>query len=314
MDIENEIETTETELFDNPEAVVEAIESKELSFSKVPKERRDEVRGLVIKKALDKAIEEENSEMEFALKNGYSPEILFGGKKKNGSPITFKTPEEFNKTIRENSPVLNERLKTMAKELEESRREARKATELAKMNFERSLNQDEQSIDAKLREARDNGDFDTYDDLLIKKADLIKGKERLKEYEPEVKVQTEVQPEVKEWGARNQWFWSDNQMKQWAIGQEDLLRATRPDLDLSGRLELITQTAKISFADRFPVEKKGADVLPSRNSGSMSVGKKTELTFSQLPENEKSQARQMIRQKVFKDETDFMKDYNKLIK
>lgn len=309
------VEETHQEIndFDDTDLVVQALEEKKLNFSRVPKEKRDIIKKSVIQKALEEAEEAGDDEKSFALRNGWSPESLYGGKNKDGTPRPFRDYKEFNATIRENSPVLNERLKNNAKEMEEMRKEMRKLSEIAKMNFERSLKGEEQSIDAQIKEARDYGDFDRYDALITKKQELQNNTLRLKEYEPAPEpIQTEVQPEVKEWGARNQWFWSDNQMKQFAVAQEDILKATRPELNLSQRLELITKSVEISFPDRFPSKVTKPAVLPARTAGNFSANKKVEVGFSSLPDIEKTQARQMIRQGVFKDESDFMKSYNKL--
>jgi hypothetical protein len=303
----------EIDNFDDVDLVVQALEEKKLNFSKVPREKRDTIKKFVVNKALEEAEENGDDEKAFALRNGWSPETLYGGKNKDGSARPFKDYKEFNATIRENSPVLNERLKTLAKEMEEMKRENQKLMQISKMTFERSLKSDEQSLDAQIKEAREYGDFDRYDSLIAKKQELQSNTLRLKEYEPEpAPVQTEVQPEVKEWGARNQWFWSDNQMKQFAIAQEDILRNTRPELNLSERLELITKSAEISFPDRFAPKVTKPAVLPARTAGNFSANKKVEVGFSSLPDIEKTQARQMIRQGVFKDESDFMKSYNKL--
>jgi len=303
----------EIENFDDVDLVVQALEEKKLNFSKVPKEKRDTIKKFVVNKALEDAEESGDDEKAFALRNGWSPESLYGGKNKDGSPRPFKDYKEFNATIRDNSPVLNERLRTNAKEMEEMRKEMKKLSEIAKMNFERSLKGEEQSLDAQIKEAREYGDFDRYDALITKRQELQSNTLRLKEYEPEPEpVQPEVQPEVKEWGARNQWFWTDNQMKQFAIAQEDILRTTRPELNLSERLELITKSAEISFPARFAPKITKPAVLPARTAGNFSANKKVEVGFSSLPDAERSQARQMIRSGVFKDESDFMKSYNKL--
>lgn len=313
--VEQPIEEVHQEIdnFDDVDFVAQALEEKKLSFTKVPREKRDAIKKFVVQKSLEDAEEAGDDEKVFALRNGWSPESLYGGKNKDGSVRPFRDYKEFNATIRENSPVLNERLKTFAKENEEMRKEIRKLSEMSKMNFERSIKGEEQSLEAQIKEARDYGDFDRYDALQLKKQELQGNTLRLKEYEPTPSpVQTEVQPEVKEWGARNQWFWADNQMKQFAIAQEDILRTTRPDLNLSERLELITRSAEISFPEKFPVKATRPTVLPARTAGNFSGNKKVEIGFSSLPEGEKTQARQMIRQGVFKDEGDFMKSYNKL--
>jgi hypothetical protein len=315
QNVEQSIEQEHQEIsnFDDVDSVVQALEEKRLNFSKVPRERRDLIKKFVVNKALEEAEESGDDEKSFALRNGWSPESLYGGKNKDGSPRPFKDYKEFNATIRDNSPVLNERLRTNAKEMEEMRKEVKKFSEIAKMNFERSLKGEEQTIDAQIKEARDYGDFDRYDSLMVKKQELQNNTLRLKQYEPEpTPVQTEVQPEVKEWGARNQWFWADKQMNQFAIAQEDILRATRPELNLSERLELITKSAEVSFPDKFSAKLVRPTVLPARTAGNFSGNKKVESTFSSLPDVEKVQARQMIRQNIFKDEADFMKSYNKL--
>lgn len=315
QNVEQSIEQEHQEIsnFDDVDSVVQALEEKRLNFSKVPRERRDLIKKFVVNKALEEAEESGDDEKSFALRNGWSPESLYGGKNKDGSPRPFKDYKEFNATIRDNSPVLNERLRTNAREMEEMRKEVKKFSEIAKMNFERSLKGEEQTIDAQIKEARDYGDFDRYDSLMTKKQELQNSTLRLKQYEPEpAPVQTEVQPEVKEWGARNQWFWADKQMNQFAIAQEDILRAARPELNLSERLELITKSAEVSFPDKFSAKLVRPTVLPAKTAGNFSGNKKVESTFSSLPDVEKVQARQMIRQNIFKDEADFMKSYNKL--
>jgi len=314
--VEQPIEQEHQEInnFDDIDLVVQALEEKKLNFSKVPREKRDIIKKTVVSRALEDAEESGDDEKAFALRNGWSPESLYGGKNKDGTPRPFKDYKEFNATIRENSPVLNERLKAMSREMEEVKRESQKLLQISKMNFERSLKGEEQTLEAQIKEARDYGDFDRYDALIAKKQELQSSTLRLKEYEAPVEpvVPAEVQPEVKEWGAKNQWFWTDNQMKDFAIAQEDILRRTRPDLNLSERLELITKSAEISFPDRFAPKVTKPAVLPARNAGNFSANKKVELGFSSLPDGEKTQARQMIRQGVFKDEADFMKSYNKL--
>ncbi len=305
----------EIENFDDVDSVVQALEEKKINFSKVPREKRDVIKKFVVNKALEEAEESGDDEKSFALHNGWSPETLYGGKNKDGTERPFKDYKEFNATIRQNSPVLNERLKSISKEMEEMKRENQKLMQISKMNFERSLKGEEQTLDAQIKEAREYSDFDRYDALIAKKHELQNNTLRLKEYEPApmpAPVQPEVQPEVKEWGTRNSWFWTDDSMKQFAVAQEDILRNTRPDLNLSERLELITRSVEMTFPNKFPVKQIRPTVLPAKNSGSFSGNKKTEVGFSSLPETEKNQARQMIRQGVFKNESDFMKTYNQI--
>jgi len=298
--------------FNDADAVVKALQDEQINFSKVPKAQREVIRRAFIQKELELAYEEGNEEKAAALRNNWAPKSVYGGKKADGSERPFRDYEEFNRIIRENAPVQNERLRTFSKEMEEMRRENRKLLEMSQMSFERSISNDERSIESQIREARENGDFDSYDALMIRKQELQQGKLYLKEDKPP--VQTEVPYEVKEWGARNQWFRTDQQMTQWAVAQEDILQETRPDLNRSQRLELISKSAKISFPDRFPEENTKATVSSSRTSGSFSPNRKVEFGFSNLPEVEKLQARQMIRNGVFKDESDFIKSYNQLKK
>lgn len=318
-EIENieEIESPEVEITEETQEIsLEAVKSGEVEFRKLPKE--DKLR--ITREARENLEDEQDKE---AWDMGWRSPEFFAGKNRDGSDRDFIDSKAFLEKIEQNAPVQNERLKTLRereaqkdREMDELRAEVRKANEIAKMNFERSLKGEEQSIEARLQEARDLGDFDTYDSLLIEKSEIAKGKARLQEYEPEepkAPVQTEVQPEVKEWGARNQWFYTNESMKSFAIAQEDVLRSSRPDLNLSQRLEIITKQARVTFPDSFPNESARPAVLTSRKSGSLSLNKKEQAGFSTLPEGEKKQAYQMIKQGVFKNESDFMKSYNSII-
>lgn len=306
----------EIDNFDDVDSVVQALEEKKLNFSKVPKEKRDTIKKFVVNKALEDAEENGDDEKAFALRNGWSPETLYGGKNKDGSPRPFKDYKEFNATIRDNSPVLNERLRTNAKEMEEMRKEMKKLSEIAKMNFERSLKGEEQSLDAQIKEAREYGDFDRYDSLMIKKQELQNNTLRLKEYEPKpVHVQQEpnldpqTQNDLTNWGAKNQWYYTDVEMQNYAKEQAGILNRNYPNLSFPERLEKVTSLTKTFFSDRFPATPTRPSVLPARTAGNFSINKKVAFTFSQLPEVEKVQAKEMIRKGAFKNEADFMKTY-----
>lgn len=312
------IEYIEPEIHEEQSEIsLEAMREGKIHFAKLPKEEK--VR--LSREARDQL---EDEDMKEAWDMGWRSQEFFGGKAKDGSTREFIDHKGFLEKISNNAPVQNERIRALReresqkdKELEEMRLEVRRATELAKMNFERSLNNDEQSLDAQIQEARDYNDFEAYDALKAKKLELNQGRLKLKQYEPEVNqapaLDPQVQSDLEIWGAKNIWYHSDFEMQNYAKQQAEILNRNYPNIPFKERLDKVTELTKAFFPERFnqPIR---PSVLPTKNSGTFTSGKKSELTFAQLSDTEKSQARQMIRAKVFKNETDFMKGYNEIIK
>lgn len=310
--LEPEIQEEQTEIS------LEAMREGKVQFSKLSKEEK-------IRLTREAREQLEDEEMKEAWDMGWRSQEFFGGKAKDGSSREFIDHKTFLEKISNNVPIQNERIRTLReresqkdKELEEMRREVKKANELAKMNFERSLKNDEQILDAQIREAKEYGDFDRYDALNLKKQELIEGRLKLKEYEPEIEqiptIDPQIQTDLENWGAKNIWYYSDLEMQNYAKQQAEILNKNYPNIPFKDRLDKITELTKAFFPERFPQQPSKPLVLSSRNAGTFSSNKKTELTFSQLPDIEKDQARKMIRTGVFKDENDFMKSYNQIIK
>ncbi len=316
--LEEEIEETVESESTEPEhdgPTLQAMKDGEIVYSRLDKE--DKIR---LTREARESLEDE--EMKTAWDMGWRSSEFFAGKNRDGSEREFIDHKQFLDKIEKNAPVKNERIRTLReRDAEKDRRieqlqdEVRKAVEIAKMTQDRFISSDEDRLNAQIQEAKDNLDFDAYEALQAKKLKLEGSKEKLRSYEEpkaEEPVQTEVQPEVREWGARNNWFYTDQPMRDFAIRQEDILRETRPDLDLSERLEIVTQSAKISFPDKFEEAPRKQLVLPSKNSGNFAKPKAAAKGFSSLPDRERMQANQMIRKGVFKNEADFMESYNKL--
>jgi hypothetical protein len=310
--LDQHIETPEAEVAD---ISLDAMRQGKIQFNKLPKEEK-------VRLTREAREELEDEEAKEAWDMGWRSQEFFGGKGKDGSVREFIDHKAFLEKISQNAPVQNERLKTLRereaqkdREMEQLKLEVRKANELAKMNFERSLQNDEQSLDAQIKEAREYGDFERYDTLNAKKLELQSKTLRLKDYEipKEPTLSPDVQAELEIWGSKNTWYEQDLEMQNYAKAQADIIIRAYPNLPLAQRLEKVTTLTKAFFPDRFPQEVTRATVLPGKNAGTFSSNKKSELTFSQLSDNEKQQARQMIRSGVFKNETDFMSGYNKII-
>lgn len=310
--LDQHIETPEVEI---PEISLDAMREGKIQFNKLPKE--DKVR--LTREARE---ELQDTEAKEAWDMGWRSQEFFGGKGKDGSTREFIDHKAFLEKISQNAPVQNERLKTLRerevqkdREMEQLKLEVRQANELAKMNFERSLQNDEQSLDAQIKEAREYGDFDRYDALNAKKLELQSKTLRLKDYEipKEATLSPDVQAELEIWGSKNTWYEQDLEMQNYAKAQADILIRAYPNLPLAQRLEKVTTLTKAFFPERFPQDVTRAAVLPAKNAGVFSSNKKTELTFSQLSDFDKQQARSMIRNGTFKNEADFMSGYNKII-
>jgi hypothetical protein len=310
--LDQHIEMPEVEI---PEISLDAMREGKIQFNKLPKE--DKVR--LTREARE---ELQDTEAKEAWDMGWRSQEFFGGKGKDGSTREFIDHKAFLEKISQNAPVQNERLKTLRerevqkdREMEQLKLEVRQANELAKMNFERSLQNDEQSLDAQIKEAREYGDFDRYDALNAKKLELQSKTLRLKDYEipKEATLSPDVQAELEIWGSKNVWYEQDLEMQNYAKAQADILIRAYPNLPLAQRLEKVTTLTKAFFPERFPQDVTRAAVLSSKNAGNFSSNKKTELTFSQLSDFDKQQARSMIRNGTFKNEADFMSGYNKII-
>lgn len=310
--LDQHIEAPEVEI---PEISLDAMREGKIQFNKLPKE--DKVR--LTREARE---ELQDTEAKEAWDMGWRSQEFFGGKGKDGSTREFIDHKAFLEKISQNAPVQNERLKTLRerevqkdREMEQLKLEVRQANELAKMNFERSLQNDEQSLDAQIKEAREYGDFDRYDALNAKKLELQSKTLRLKDYEipKEAILSPDIQAELEIWGSKNTWYEQDLEMQNYAKAQADILIRAYPNLPLAQRLEKVTTLTKAFFPERFPQDVTRAAVLPAKNAGVFSSNKKTELTFSQLSDFDKQQARSMIRNGTFKNEADFMSGYNKII-
>jgi hypothetical protein len=310
--LDQHIEAPEVEI---PEISLDAMREGKIQFNKLPKE--DKVR--LTREARE---ELQDTEAKEAWDMGWRSQEFFGGKGKDGSTREFIDHKAFLEKISQNAPVQNERLKTLRerevqkdREMEQLKLEVRQANELAKMNFERSLQNDEQSLDAQIKEAREYGDFDRYDALNAKKLELQSKTLRLKDYEipKEATLSPDIQAELEIWGSKNTWYEQDLEMQNYAKAQADILIRAYPNLPLAQRLEKVTTLTKAFFPERFPQDVTRAAVLPAKNAGVFSSNKKTELTFSQLSDFDKQQARSMIRNGTFKNEADFMSGYNKII-
>jgi hypothetical protein len=222
--------------------------------------------------------------------------------------------------VNEVAPVQNERIRSLSKEkedlrkaLEEQKAEMRKILEIQKMAQERTILSEEEKIQQELKDAEEFGDVGKYKAAEARRQILEQNKLKLKSFEekpaePEI---PEVPREVMEWGARNPWYYTNREVQQYCIGQDNLLAQSRPDLSLSERLELVSEAARLTFPHMIPSAPTKPTVLPSRSAGTFSKPKTPSVSYDSLSELEKGQMQAAIRQGVFKDKAEAMKlSYN----
>jgi hypothetical protein len=262
----------------------------------------------------------EEGAKEVADTQGWKPEhFLKGQKDRDGNPKKFKDWKEFAQETREKLPVLNERLKHSTKEkLEADEKIARLETQIANMSklqrlqAERELKKDKSSIDQEMQEAFDNGDREKFVAAEKRKAQVESEEKILKEFEPQQAPRPIIKaPEVLLFEANNPWFGQDKVMTAYARQRSGELMSEFPNATLSQNLQMVEDEMKVEFADKFSksTNSPAPAVESARNSGRLTMGSNSEISFDELPADERGRAEEMIRLKMT-TKADFVKGYN----
>lgn len=250
---------------------------------------------------------------------GWKPKHFFLGKRKDGSEKEYKDWKEFDKEGKEKLPVLNERLKHTTKEKLEAdekiaRLEAQIAnmTKLQRMQAEREIKKDKNNIDAEIDEAFESGDKKRFAEAQERKAQIESEEKILKEFEPQqAKPAPILAPELILFKANNPWFEQDRVLTLYAKQLDSELSREYPNISLSQRFKMVEDDIRVNFADKFnkPNNPTPPAVESGKNGGRLTLDRDSEITFEQLPEDERNRAERMIRQKIT-TKADFMKGYN----
>ena len=250
---------------------------------------------------------------------GWKPQHFFLGKRRDGTVKEYKDWKEFDKEGREKLPVLNERLKHSTKEkLEADEKIARLETQIANMTklqrlqAEREIKKDKSSIDAEIREARETGDIERFAAAQERKTQVESEEKVLKEFEPQQAQRPSIKsPEVLLFEASNPWFRQDKVMTAYARQRSGELAHQFPNATLSQNLQMVEDEMKVEFADKFfkPNNSPAPAVESGRSSGRLTMDNNSEISFDQLPEEERNRVERMVKLKLT-TKADFMKGYN----
>lgn len=291
--------------------------SKEETVNKnidVKEEIREEKseRKAPLRERLEKSYQGLNDTEKQAWSQGWRPEEFFVGKNKDGSDKKFINAEDFLNKSKDALPVANERLKELAKELEETKKIAKEAQERIFKAEEKGYQKALAEIELKQKQAVELGDVEEFSKLKEEEKNLINTK-FTKEVSQNETVQekvveqtmTNTQPTqsilspydqqiLQNWVSKNSWMKTDERLAAYAIASEKKLLNEKPYLSLNERLELVEEEVKEVFYNKFQTEKHSPILFESSNGG---FGNSTpkEKTYSNLPESIKNQCETLIK-------------------
>jgi hypothetical protein len=296
--------------FESVEEIKKNLEVAE-SETKSEEESNDIVnKKIPLSERLDNAYQKLDDTERQAWSEGWRPEEFFGGKNKDGSTREFINAEEFLKRREKVLPMANDRLREMAKELEETKKIAREAQERILKAEEKGYQKALEDLEKKQREAVEMGDTEEFSKLKDAEKELIKSRipteenvvvENVVEETMSTNTQTpsanilneQDQRILEDWGARNSWMRTDRKLAGYAIEAEKQLLQDKPYLSLKERLDIVEQEVKDVFHSKFGQSQS----TPMYESGSNGFGSSQpkEKTFSELPANVRQQAETLMR-------------------
>ena len=283
----------------------ELLEGK--NFFELPYSERVE-----LKKAVREKLSETGKE---AVDIGWTPKEMFRGKYKDGSDKPWEDAETFLKRVKEEAPVRNERMRTLANEkdsykaeMEKMRKQLDAVLEINRNQMEQGLLKEENLTKKELAEAKEMSDVDAYEVAIAKQRELEEQRNKLKTFEepPLPPKSPDVASEVQEWAAKNDWIVKDPPLLSYAQARDQELELKHPHLSMSERFEMVTNEVRNAFPLKDPTPRQTHK--SASNSGSFGSKPKTK-SFNDLPKIEKDQARIFIKKGVWKNEADFMKTY-----
>lgn len=248
--------------------------STKTSQEEVKKEAKEEiqqpVKKLPLSERLDNAYQKLNDTERQAWAEGWRPEEFFGGKNKDGTQRQFIGAEEFLKRREKVLPIANDRLREMAKELEETKKLAREAQERIAKAEQKGYQKALEELERKQTEAVESGDVEEFTKLKSAEKDLINSqfnstkqevveealdKQDTQSPDPQQQNQSLLsehdQRVLQDWAAKNNWMRTDEKLAGYAIAAEKTLLRDRPYLSLQERLDIVEQEVKDVFHNKF---------------------------------------------------------------
>lgn len=245
-----------------------------------------------------------------------------------GDPARWRPADEFVQRGENEMPLLRENLRRTTDQLTElqtrlSRQEqefkgtVQRIERMSDTALKRQREQLEESYAAAMRNAAASGDLERYQQLETGKAVAIsnfdqQASEAREQPKPPPSAPQGPTPEyttkVESWAQRNAWYKTDPELHNVANGYSAFLTQMNPNITLDDNLAQTESYMKKRFADKFGAAPSGPAAVEgggSRMSGTVGRGK----GWNDLPADAREQAKKFIREGLFKDESDYAKDY-----
>lgn len=268
-----------------------------------------------------------NTEEKRAIIHGWKPKDEYAGK-----PEDWVEAKVFNQRADSSMAIKNERMRKLEEDVSTLTNDKTELlngqTELKstldefvtyhKDVAEREYKKAVTDIESKKREAAADGDIDAYEALEEEEKGLEPPKEEAKDKEGD---QPGVDPALKAWVAKNDWYYKDQILNIQMQAEHALLSKTEPGLSLEENLE----KAKKNLMERFPKEfgldpakeedeeeegeeEEEEEAVQAVESGRAPSGKKGKKTYANLPAEAKTSCDRFVTQGLLTQEQ-YVKDY-----
>ena len=242
-----------------------------------------------------------------ARSHGWTPKDDF-----KGDPTRWVDAETFVKRADEVMPFLKKQNAALKREIDDMRRQQKKAADFFSKAEERAYNRAMTDLQAKMDEAVESGDRDAARKVLKDMDDLksdftserMEAEPKEKEDGPEVVAQ--AQQAIRDWIDGSDWYFTDEKKTKYADMQSDLIIKEHGQLHkfpggIDAALAEIDKRVQRKFAERPPVQTSGA--------GNRSGTGKTGRSYSDLPADAKRLCDKWVSQGLIKSREDYVKSY-----
>lgn len=259
-----------------------------------------------------------------ALADGWKPKEDW-----KGHPDAWKPADEYVRVGQTVLPIIQSRLKKSYSKIDELEQElARQGTDfderterLNRMHavaLDRQKAQITESFGDKKRAAVAEGNVDAYDEADKAEREALETlEEDVKKAEPEKKktddpyadVPADVKEAFQEWVADNQWFMNDNVLGAYAGDVQQRMMRDTPGMSIKEVLQETTRLTREKFPEKFG--RPNGKRRPSVEGGSRRGGNTDTRGEHDLPPEALKEAREYIKEGVFKTVGDYAKMYFK---
>lgn len=254
---------------------------------------------------------------------GWRPQDEF-----NGDQSKWRSAEDFVAKGENDLPVLRENLRRttdqitqlqtrLAKQDQEFKQTISRVEKMSETALQRQREQLDANWSAAMRNATADGDVARYDQLEQGKRVALdtfdKQLTEVKAPPPAETGQTERVPlgerdEFKNWHKKNPWYGTDEEMSAVADAYSQNIARKRPDISLEDNMRETEQWVRKRYADKFSPPSNDPPAVEgggSRMSATMGRGK----GWNEIPADAKAQAAKFIKDGLFKDQSDYAKEY-----